>query len=79
MKDYTSSIWLHQWRSGSALKTGRRKVPGLISGRACRPSCSEFSMVFSKTRVNTGEDPLERPPRKAYHLLSQVPQANNWT
>ena len=42
--------------SGTAvtLKTGRREVPGSNLGRACRPSCSEFSVVFSETRVNTG-------------------------
>ena len=36
------------------LKTGRREVPGSNRGRACRPSRSEFSVVFSETRVNTG-------------------------
>ena len=42
--------------SGSAvtLKTGRLEVPGSNPGRACRPSRSEFSVVFSETRVNTG-------------------------
>ena len=42
--------------SGSAvtLKTGRQEVPGSNPGRACRPSRSEFSVVFSETRVNTG-------------------------
>ena len=44
------------------LKTGGRKVPGSVPGRACRPSLSEFSMFFPETRVNTGYDPLERPP-----------------
>ena len=36
------------------LETGRREVPGSNPGRACRPSRSEFSVVFSETRVNTG-------------------------
>ena len=36
------------------LKTGRREVPGSNPGRACRPSRSEFPVVFSETRVNTG-------------------------
>ena len=36
------------------LKTGRREVPDSIPGRACRPNRSEFSVVFSETRVNTG-------------------------
>ena len=46
----------HGPTSGSAvtLKTGRREVPGSNPGRACRPSRSEFSVVFSETRVNTG-------------------------
>ena len=35
------------------LETGRREVLG-SNGRACRPSRSEFSVVFSETRVNTG-------------------------
>ena len=48
-----------QWNrgptSGTAvkLKTGRREVPGSNLGRACRPSRSEFSVVFSETRLNT--------------------------
>ena len=36
------------------LKTGRREVPGSNPGRACRPTRSEFSVVFSETRVNIG-------------------------
>ena len=42
----------HQKRSGSVLKSDRREAP--CSSRACRPSRSEFSMLFSETRVNTG-------------------------
>ena len=34
------------------LKTGRWEVPGSNPGRACRPSRSTFSVVFSETRVN---------------------------
>ena len=52
----------HQWSRGCALKTGRRKVPGSIPGRVCRPNRSEFSVVFAETLVNMGQDPLERPP-----------------
>ena len=36
------------------LKTGRQEMLGPNPGRACRPSRSEFSVVFSETRVNTG-------------------------
>ena len=36
------------------LKTGKREVPCSNPGRACRPSRSEFSVVISETRVNTG-------------------------
>ena len=68
----------HQWRSGSALKTGRRQVPGSIPGCACRPSRSKFSVVFFETRVNTGQDPLERLPQRTLPLQGQVPQADNW-
>ena len=62
-----------QWPYDSALKTGRRQLPGSILDHACRPSRSEFSLVFSETRVNTGQDPLERPPRRALHSQAQVP------
>ena len=37
-----------------ALKTGRQEVPGSNAGRACQPTCSEFFVVFSETRVNMG-------------------------
>ena len=43
-----------QWWSGSAHKTGRREVPGSIPNRACRPNSSEFSVIFSEIRANTG-------------------------
>ena len=46
----------HQWRIGSALKTGWQEVPSKITGRLSR---SEFSLVFSETRVNMGLDPLD--------------------
>ena len=56
------------------LKAGRREVPGSIPGRVCRPSRSEFSVVFSETRRNTGQDLLERSPRRARLLHAQVPK-----
>ena len=34
--------------------TGRYDVPDPILGCTCRPSRSEFSLVFSETRINTG-------------------------
>ena len=39
--------------AGYAPNVGRREVPGSIPGRACRPSRSEFSLVFSEIRINT--------------------------
>ena len=45
--------------------------------RACRPSRSEFSVVFSETLVNMGQDPLERPPRRASHPQAQIPSVIN--
>ena len=51
----------HQWLSGYVLKTGRWEIPDSIPGHTCRPSRSEFSVVFSETPANTGKDPLERP------------------
>ena len=45
-------------------------MPGSIPGRACRPSCSEFYLIFSETHVNTSQDPLEKPLWKAFpHIL----------
>ena len=55
-------------------KTGRREVPGSFFSHACRSSHSEFSLDFSKTRGNTGQDPFERSPRRALHLLAKVPR-----
>ena len=55
-------VQLHQWPSSFAFKASKWEVLDSILGRACRPSCSEFSVVFSETRVNTGQDPLKRPP-----------------
>ena len=54
-------------RSGGAvtLKTGRQEVTGSNPGHACRPSRSEFSVIFSETRIDTGQDLLERPTRRA--------------
>ena len=39
------------------LKTGRWEVPGSNPGRAYRPSRSEFSVVFSETRVKRARIP----------------------
>ena len=44
----------HQWLSDSELKAGRWELPGSIPGGVCQTSRSEFSKVFSETRVNTG-------------------------
>ena len=60
-----------------SLKTGRREVPGSTLGRDCRPSRSEFFVAFSKTRVNTGYDPLVRPLWRTIPLQAQVSQADN--
>ena len=62
--------WLHQQLRS---KTGRREVPGSFLGHACGPSRSEFSVVFSKTRINTGQDPFERPPKKGVPLIVPCP------
>ena len=39
------------------------------------------SLLFHNilTRVNTGKDPLERPPRRAFYQSSYVPQEDYWT
>ena len=43
----------HQWPSGFVLKIGRWEMPGSVPGCACRPSRSEFSVVFSEIYVNS--------------------------
>ena len=45
---FIQNYLLHQWRSGSALKTGRWKVSGSIPGRVCQPSRSEFPWFSPK-------------------------------
>ena len=35
---------------------------GPIPARTCRHSHSKFSVIFSKTRLNKGYDPLNKPP-----------------
>ena len=55
-----------------SLKTGKREVPGSNPVRTCRPSCSDFSAVFSETRVNTVSDPLERPPLHGEHSIYKL-------
>ena len=51
---FISFTLLHQWRSDSVLKTGKWEMTGFIPSRAFRSSRSEFSVVFSETRVKTG-------------------------
>ena len=60
----TKSHSLFLW----GIKTGRREVPGSFLGLACRPKRLKFSVVLSETHVNTGQDPLERPPRRPFHI-----------
>ena len=47
-KCFLSQLKSHQWWSGSTHKTDRQEVSGTILDRACRPTCSEFSMVSLK-------------------------------
>ena len=54
-------------------KTGRREVPGPIPSHACRPSCSEFFVVFSEVHVNTGQGPLERSPMEGIPPIGPGP------
>ena len=63
----------HQWRSRSALKTGRREEPGPISGHASRPNRSEISVIFSETRINKGLGSLRKTCKEAFHVWSHVP------
>ena len=52
---------LHMWWSGFVLKTGRHEVPGLIPSRACPPSHSEFSIIFSQNLRKYGLGSLRKP------------------
>ena len=45
--------FLHLWIE-ILISLVRREEPGSILGRSCQPSRSEFSVVFSETRVSTG-------------------------
>ena len=56
-------------------KTGRQEVPGSIPACACRPCRSEFSVDFSESRVNTGWNPLERPPTEGSSLRGPGPSS----
>ena len=58
----------HQWRSGTALKAARQEMAGLNTGRACRHSRSEFSVVFLRNSREYGVGSLERPPWRVLHL-----------
>ena len=53
-------------------------MQGQIPSRLCRPCRSDFSVVFSETPLDTGQDLLERPPWRAFHPQAQVTHANNW-
>ena len=59
------------------LKIGRREDPGSNPGHSCRPSHSEFSVVFSETRV--GQDPLGRPPTYCRPPISPGPTSGQLT
>ena len=48
-------------------------MPGSVPGPAFRPNLSELSVVFSRTRVNTGLDLLERPPTEGTLPLGPGP------
>ena len=62
----------HQWPRDYAFTIGRPGVPGSIFGRAYRTRRSEISVVFSKTRVNTVQNPLKRPSLRAFCSQAQV-------
>ena len=55
-----SNTWVKRIGGGTTsggvvtLKTGKQEEPDSNPGRTCQPSCLEFCMVFSKTRINTG-------------------------
>ena len=48
------------FRNYHSFKLVRRELPGSILGFVCRSSRSDFLVVFSKTRVNTGQVPLQK-------------------
>ena len=45
-KNWSSTLKPRQWPKGSALKIGRREVPGSIFDHPFQPSCSDFFVVF---------------------------------
>ena len=50
----------YQWPSCSALNTGRRKMPGSISGHACLFKCSEFSLLYLRNSSKYGLELLRK-------------------
>ena len=73
----TKTEKLFPYSRAVTLKTGRREGARFKYPCACRPSHSEFSVVFSEIRVNTDQDPLERHPRRALPLQAQIAQTVN--
>ena len=55
------------------LITGRREVPGSMSGRACRPSRSEFSVVFLRNSRKYGLGSLRKTPHGGHPAFSPRP------
>ena len=67
----------HILNSFAALKTGRRDLPGSNPSRACRPSRSEFSVVYSeyglgslKKITTEGTPPLGPGPIRGQYALN---------
>ena len=56
----------------AALKNWQTRGASFILRRACRPTHSKFSVVFSDTCAYTGQDPFERSPRTALRPQAQV-------
>ena len=57
-------LWFRSPTNGWAVlrSTCRREVPGSILGRACRPSRSEFSVVFLRNSRKYGLGSLRKTP-----------------
>ena len=51
----------HQWRSGSALRAGRRRVRGSIPGRAWRHSRGFLRWLGSLRKISTEGTPPAGP------------------
>ena len=63
-------FYTQNWQTGSA---------GFDTPRSCPPAVRSFLWFFSETRLNKGQDFLERMPTEDIPPIVPGPTSNNWT